>query len=206
STAGVSARYKLDRGGAKPTLLCCLGYATGEERSAPDRGEQQDLVGGGCNRLRGMAEYLPHCARPARRERWLAWSLPPFSLGGVVVPSELGPNAGAVTRLRTANTVIQPRPPDAQLTRPGLRMGAPHHVPMEPQSYKRNEVLVLGAKPGTIRTLLARGWRRESGAAVHVERLLSNSEISLAVVDQLQLEFPEARFALNYVYRHAVGI
>jgi subtilisin family serine protease len=74
---------------------------------------------------------------------------------------------------------------------------------MEPQRYKRNEVLVLGAKPGTIRTLLARGWRQESSAAVHVERLLSNSELSLAVVDQLQLEFPEARFALNYVYRHA---
>jgi hypothetical protein len=79
------------------------------------------------------------------------------------------------------------------------------HVPTQPPNYKRNEVLVLGAKPGTIRALLTRGWRAESSKDGHVMRLLSNSDVSLAVVEQLQLEFPEAHFARNFVYHHTAG-
>jgi subtilisin family serine protease len=69
--------------------------------------------------------------------------------------------------------------------------------------YKPNELLVRGADAVTLAALLARGWRQDGSEAGGVVRLISRSGTSAAERDRLQSEFPDAHFALNYVYRHA---
>jgi len=146
-----------------------------------------------------MAEDL---ALRAKRARWVCLVL---CLGAVAISGQLDPATRALQRLLTV-IAISEAPPAAQPILPAaLPSRAPRHALMEPLGYKHKEVLVVGAKPGTIRALLARGWREGGSLAPHVVRLLSNTDVSVPEIDQLPLEFPEAHFAFNFVYHHSAG-
>ena len=103
---------------------------------------------------------------------------------------------GAVLAVATTPHRQSPAGPEgANEVRAQANVGSGH--------YKPNELLVHGANAATLAALLARGWRQDGSAAGGVVRLISRSGTSAAERDRLQSEFPDARFALNYVYRHA---
>jgi len=85
--------------------------------------------------------------------------------------------------------------------RPANRSG-PGDILAGPGTYRRNELLVMGANRAVLQGLRARGWQENPGAAPGVVRLVSVSEDALDARKQLGAEFQGARFELNRVYYH----